>query len=412
MPRFLGALLSFTGIETNFWEETEMKKVFALLLALTMLLSLAACGGDKKDSGSNAGAFEPQQTQPQQTEPKSPVELYVEENKEALLASMEESFSGSSGMTCTSDLHVEGNGIIIDLNINELDDLTEDEKQEVQSLYDAMGSMYYEVLTECRTEIPELEFITMNIREVDGDLIAALQIDDSLAESQSQPTQPTGMSIQEYVDAYGQELVASMEESFATSSGMTCESDIRAMGNGIEIALYINELDNLDQAQKDEIQQTYDTVAPQMTPALTAIQAEVPQVDYIYMFICEVDGDLIATLCIDANGGPDETISNFVYDNYEDLIASMEESFESTSGITCQCTATVIGKGIVINIYMDDVDDTTDEEKQTIQSMYDSMGAAWADVMESMRADLPGLEFFVMDVCEEDGDPIASVVLR
>lgn len=387
-----------------------MKKIFALMLALTMLLSLAACGGDKKDSGSNAGAFEPQQTQPQQTEPKSPVELYVEENKEALLASMEASFATSSGMTCTSDISVENDGIVINIYINELNDLSAGEKDMIQQTYDSMNAAFYQALLECRTEVPELAFMTIHVCEVDGDRVATIHADDNSAPAQ--PTQPTGMSIQEYVDAFGQELVASMEESFATSSGMTCESDIRAMGNGIEIALYINELDNLDQSQKDEIQQTYDTVAPQMTPALTAIQAEVPQVDYIYMFICEVDGDLIATLCIDANGGPDETISNFVYDNYEDLIATMEESFESTSGITCQCTATVIGKGIVINIYMDDVDDTTDEEKQTVQSIYDSMDAAWADVMESMRADLPGLEFFVMDVCEEDGDPVASVVLR
>ena len=105
-----------------------MKKVLSLLLILVMVLSMAACGSKKNTEGKLPEGTEPQQT----TEPSIPetteaqltaIEKFVEENREELLSPMEESFATSSGMTCTSDVRAEGNGIIIDININELEGL-------------------------------------------------------------------------------------------------------------------------------------------------------------------------------------------------------------------------------------------------------------------------------------------------
>ena len=69
------------------------RRVWILLLSIVMVLSLVACGND-----SDADK----------------VAAYVNKNKAVLLSTMEESFAGSSGLTCTSDIKAVGCGIVIE----------------------------------------------------------------------------------------------------------------------------------------------------------------------------------------------------------------------------------------------------------------------------------------------------------
>ena len=133
-----------------------MKKILAIALVLVMMLSLVACGND-----SDADK----------------VAAYVNKNKAVLLSSMEESFAGSSGLTCTSDIKAVGCGIVIDININELDNVDASVKATMQETYDSMSGYFDIMLTSLQKELPEVDSITINVNEIDGDPVASIKAD-------------------------------------------------------------------------------------------------------------------------------------------------------------------------------------------------------------------------------------------
>ena len=136
-----------------------MKKVLSLILVAVLCLSLVACGGKKQEnSGPNPAVVE-----------------YVNENKSVLLESMEESFATSSGMTCTSDIEVIGSGIVISININELDNIPKETKDLMQEVYDAMSGTFEGMLSDLQKEIPEVTFMQINVCEKDGDVLATIK---------------------------------------------------------------------------------------------------------------------------------------------------------------------------------------------------------------------------------------------
>ncbi len=137
-----------------------MKKFLALLLAVICCLSIVACAS-KKEEPSKLDI----------------IRAYVETNGDEIVQGMEESFATSSGMTCTSSIDVINNGIVIDININELDELDDTVKQTMQDAYDALDSTFDGMLLDMQKEIPEVEHLTINVCEKDGDLIAKIVAD-------------------------------------------------------------------------------------------------------------------------------------------------------------------------------------------------------------------------------------------
>jgi len=135
-----------------------MKKIIALVLALVLSLSLVACGGSTVEKKVENAA----------------IAAYVEANKADLLASMEDSFATSSGMTCTSDIKVEGMGFIITININELDDVDADTKDLLQETYDSMDALFEGALETMQQDLPSIEYFQVLVCEVDGDLLATV----------------------------------------------------------------------------------------------------------------------------------------------------------------------------------------------------------------------------------------------
>ena len=99
---------------------------------------------------------------------------YVEEQGDTFLSAMESSFATSSGMTCESDMEVVGNGFVVTIKINELDELPEETKKAMQDAYDALDESFDESLEMMQTELPELEYYEVNVCEKDGDLIATI----------------------------------------------------------------------------------------------------------------------------------------------------------------------------------------------------------------------------------------------
>jgi len=155
-----------------------MKRIFALMFAVLMLVSLTACGkeGDKKDGDNTATPDSAVVTMPESLV-NNRVQDYVTENGETLVASIEETFA-SMDITCTSTIKTVGNGIIIDINVSELTDVTEEQKLQLQQYCDDKSAQFEESLEAMQTELPELEYITVSLREQDGTFLASVTVGD------------------------------------------------------------------------------------------------------------------------------------------------------------------------------------------------------------------------------------------
>ena len=138
-----------------------MKKLFALVLALIMCLSLFACGTDDKDDKDD-----------KKNKADSEIEEYMEDHGDELIDAMEEAFAKSSGMTCKSSYEVKGNELILEICINELEDVDDDIKKQMQDAYDGMQYVWDASLEEMQRELDELEKLTVRVCEKDGTLLA------------------------------------------------------------------------------------------------------------------------------------------------------------------------------------------------------------------------------------------------
>lgn len=154
-----------------------MKKLLALLLALVMVLSLCACGMDDDRNSENPDSNTVSESETEEiTEPtnNAAVESYIANNREVLLSSMEESFATSSGMTCTSTIEAEGDGFVITMKINELEDVDAAAKAQMQSAYDQSMEVFNQALTMMQNDVPELKYYKVLVCEKDGDLLAEI----------------------------------------------------------------------------------------------------------------------------------------------------------------------------------------------------------------------------------------------
>jgi hypothetical protein len=140
-----------------------MKKIIAIVLALVLSLSLVACGGS---------------SEPAKTAENAAIAAYVEANKADLIAEMEESFATSSGLTCTSDIKVEGMGFIITMNINEMDNVDDATKQLLQETFDSMQGSFDLLIESMQSEVPGIEYFQVVINEVDGDHLVTITAGD------------------------------------------------------------------------------------------------------------------------------------------------------------------------------------------------------------------------------------------
>ena len=157
-----------------------MEKLLSVTLILTLALALTACccvniptGETLTPSVDNSISNIPDIQMPTEVD-NSAIEEYLDKNKDVLISSMESSFAGSSGMTCTSDVWVEGMGIVIAININEFDNMDDATKQLMQEAYDTMGATFDSALATMQQELPELEYFEVRVCEVDGDLLATV----------------------------------------------------------------------------------------------------------------------------------------------------------------------------------------------------------------------------------------------
>lgn len=126
-----------------------MKKIISIALIAVLCFVLTAC-------------FTPS------------VESYVESNRDELIETFNSSFS-ASGYSCETELRAEGNGMIFDVKVDALADLTDDQKALLQETYDGMSSSFDSSFEQMKEGLPSLEYVVWNICEADGDVVAVIE---------------------------------------------------------------------------------------------------------------------------------------------------------------------------------------------------------------------------------------------
>lgn len=141
-----------------------MKRALALILALVLCLALVACGNEEKEEAGNPT-----------TGANSTIVAFMKENGDAFLENLESGFK-VSGMTCKSSYQVVGNGLVVTICVNELNNVDSATKDAMQEAYTAMASTFDQALKMLQQEITELESLTIRVCEKDGDLLADLKV--------------------------------------------------------------------------------------------------------------------------------------------------------------------------------------------------------------------------------------------
>lgn len=119
----------------------------------------------------------------------------------------------------------------------------------------------------------------------------------------------------------------------------------------------------------------------------------------------------VMMLSLVACGGdePNPAIVKYMNENGADLIEGMEQSFATSSGMTCTSSYEVIGNGFAINVNINELEDLPDETKELMQKTYDAMSGAFGTLLPAIQAEIPELEYFDININEKDGDRVATI---
>lgn len=288
-----------------------MKKLLALLLALTLVFALAACSATEETT-TEAPTLAPTPTTEATTE--APTEAaaeaadddvtaqlqsYIDMGGDDLLKVMEESFAGTSGMTCTSAIEAVDSGLLLTININELENVGEETKTLLQQTFGAMEGSFDPMLKELQEAVPGTKHLTLKICDKDGNELVTICADGNYDESATTPTMggdDVQAQLQAFIDLGGDTMVKAMEESFAGASGMTCTSTIEVVDNGLLLTIRINDLENVDEATKKQMQDSFDLLQDQFDGILDEIQDSIPGTEHFTIHVCDKNGDMLGSI--------------------------------------------------------------------------------------------------------------------
>ncbi len=140
-----------------------IKRIGALVLVIIMAFSFSACSNMKE-----------QITDP--TKEQTELQKYVEEHQEDFIDSFKEGFE-ISGLECDATVEANGNILIMNVSMAELNDVPEDVKNVIQASLDESKSSLAPSFAEIKKQVPSLEGVKVNFNEGDGDPIAAMEIE-------------------------------------------------------------------------------------------------------------------------------------------------------------------------------------------------------------------------------------------
>ena len=299
-----------------------MKKILALLVSFMLMLSLVSCSifmmeKDSREDGASQPEINKEDIEDKEENEKdeeaeeeeegaeapsvdsveAKIQAYLDTNGAALIQSMESGFAASSGSSCTASVKAVGGSMVIQVNINELENVDDAVKNTLQETYDAIKGNFVPAFKELKKEIPDLESWVMNICDKNGEFLAAIEVTDDI---EAPSVDLSDMTVEEYIDLFGDSILESMEASFATSSGLTCTSSIKGENNNIVIGININELEDVDAATKQTLQETYDSMNSTFAEMVIPMKKTVPDLKAVIINVCDKNGDILAVINAEA----------------------------------------------------------------------------------------------------------------
>lgn len=93
------------------------------------------------------------------------------------------------------------------------------------------------------------------------------------------------------------------------------------------------------------------------------------------------------------------------------LVEAFEIGFEEGGSMTCESEILGRGNDIILTTRVVELDGLTAEQKQMMQEYFDSMNDTFKESFRAVTQEIPSLENFIIDFCEDDGDKIANIVV-
>ncbi len=140
-----------------------IKKIGALVLVIIMAFSFSACSNMKE----RVTDLTKEQTE---------LQKYVEKHGGELIDSFKEGFE-ISGMKCDAAVEADGNILVMNVSMAELNDVPEEIKSVIQASLDESKSSLTPSFAEIKKQVSSLENVKINFNEADGDSIAVVEID-------------------------------------------------------------------------------------------------------------------------------------------------------------------------------------------------------------------------------------------
>lgn len=195
-------------------KKRSLLALIALIVACMMVF--AACGGgadkedEKKDDETTVSTEDttaapevddttaaPEVDVPAVKTDAEKVADYVAANGDDILAAFDAGFSGS-GLTTTSTIEAVGTGIVLKICINELDNLTDDQRTAMQSTFNQLSASLGSGFDGVQAEIPELTYIKFDICEKNGTTIIDFTFDGSEADAPATDVPSTAVGSKSY----------------------------------------------------------------------------------------------------------------------------------------------------------------------------------------------------------------------
>ena len=140
-----------------------IKKIGALVLVIMMAFSFSACSGVKE-------------RMTDLTKEQTELQKYVEEYGGEFIDTFKEGIE-ISGLECDATIEANGNILVMNVSMAELNDVPEEVKGMIQASLDERKSSLAPSFAEIKKQVSSLESVKINFNETDGDPIATIEVE-------------------------------------------------------------------------------------------------------------------------------------------------------------------------------------------------------------------------------------------
>ena len=105
-------------------------------------------------------------------------------------------------------------------------------------------------------------------------------------------------------------------------------------------------------------------------------------------------------------------VAAWVEENRDEYVENFNTAFAGSSGLTCKTTMEANGCDIIVTVCINEWDDLTDEQKDTLQASYDALGDGFLAELKLMQKEEPAIDSLTYLICECDGDVAATIYVE